>query len=550
MRQFNLTQKVILVAVLAAFCLCSVLLYKTLDTVHDSQARVNILVLDKLNSDVRDQEQMIRSLLMRKARSINTVMASVAPGLIANYNYDPLNKLTKICGADEDIGFVRFLDETRKVIVENSVKAGNTEVVGQELIANGTVVGYIELGVNLDPLAGKLAELRNNSEKFRQERERIINDQQKRIIVTIVSLSLAGLLLLIGCLVYFMTRHVVGPVNRTVEGLVMAEKSGDLTMRVRVDSRDELGALAGSINKFIERLQIIIKDVAAHAGILSGSADELSGLSAQMRKSSGEMSGKSHTVAASAEVMSANMGAVVAAMEETSHSVSIIASATEQMTNTINDISQNTERARSVTESSVLQARNASDRVRVLGKAAQEINEVTETITEISDQTNLLALNATIEAARAGEAGKGFAIVANEIKELAKQTAAATQEIKAKIAEIQGSTMSTVSAIEQITIISNDVNEIVSSIATAIEEQSVSTRDIASNIVHAAQGIRQVKEKIVQSSSLASSIAHDIHDVNSETAGIVTQGSEVDQLAGRLLNLSEQLREMVSKFKV
>ncbi len=69
-----------------------------------------------------------------------------------------------------------------------------------------------------------------------------------------------------------------------------------------------------------------------------------------------------------------------------------------------------------------------------LGRAAQEIGQVTETITSISAQTNLLALNATIEAARAGAAGKGFAVVANEIKELAQQTAAATEDIKRKIA--------------------------------------------------------------------------------------------------------------------
>ena len=85
-----------------------------------------------------------------------------------------------------------------------------------------------------------------------------------------------------------------------------------------------------------------------------------------------------------------------------------------------------------------------------LGAAAQEIGKVTETITEISSQTNLLALNATIEAARAGSAGKGFAVVANEIKELAQQTAAATEDIKGRIAGVQSSTAGGIAEIDKV----------------------------------------------------------------------------------------------------
>ncbi len=101
---------------------------------------------------------------------------------------------------------------------------------------------------------------------------------------------------------------------------------------------------------------------------------------------------------------------------------------------------------------------------------------VTETITEISEQTNLLALNATIEAARAGEAGRGFAVVANEIKELAKQTAQATLNIKSQIDDVQRTTSSTVTEINQISDVIRRVNDIVGTIATAVEEQTAATK--------------------------------------------------------------------------
>src|ERR1035438_9203563 len=112
------------------------------------------------------------------------------------------------------------------------------------------------------------------------------------------------------------------------------------------------------------------------------------------------------------------------------------------MTSTISEIAGNSEKARRITGDATRQAARITGQIQQLGHAAHEIGKVTETITEMSSQTNLLALNATIEAARAGSAGKGFAVVANEIKALAQQTAAATEDIKSRVAGVQSATAS------------------------------------------------------------------------------------------------------------
>ena len=138
--------------------------------------------------------------------------------------------------------------------------------------------------------------------------------------------------------------------------------------------------------------------------------------------------------------MSSNITSVAAGMEQTTTNLSHVASATEQMTSTIGEIAQNSEKARRITDEATRQAARITEQIDQLGVAAREIGKVTETITEISSQTNLLALNATIEAARAGSAGKGFAVVATEIKALAQQTAAATEDIKGRIAGVQSAT--------------------------------------------------------------------------------------------------------------
>jgi methyl-accepting chemotaxis protein len=185
-----------------------------------------------------------------------------------------------------------------------------------------------------------------------------------------------------------------------------------------------------------------------------------------------------------------------------------------------------------------------------LGQAAQEIGHVTETITRISAQTNLLALNATIEAARAGTAGKGFAVVAGEIKELARQTAEATEDIKSRIAGIQGSTSSAISDIEQIAIVIRDVGSIVTSIATAIEEQATVTKDVAGNIAEASAGVQEGNQHVSQMANVSKSIARDIADVRTAVTDIRRGGEQVQGSATELSRLAEQISAQVGQFRV
>jgi methyl-accepting chemotaxis protein len=175
---------------------------------------------------------------------------------------------------------------------------------------------------------------------------------------------------------------------------------------------------------------------------------------------------------------------------------------------------------------------------------------VTETITEISSQTNLLALNATIEAARAGAAGKGFAVAANEIKELAQQTAAATEDIKTRIAGVQSSTTSGITELEKVSHVIREVSEIVTTIATAIEGQSTVTKDIANSIGHASMGVADANLQVAQTSQASQEMARDITGVDS-AAREMTDGSEqVRTSAGELTKVTEQLQTTVARFHV
>jgi methyl-accepting chemotaxis protein len=360
------------------------------------------------------------------------------------------------------------------------------------------------------------------------------------------------ILLLIGAgVITYISRKITIPIKHAGEMLKdIAQGEGDLTKRLKVETKDEVGEMAEWFNKFIEAIQKIIKNVAQNANQVKEASGELSEISKQMTSGAEQTSEKANGVAAAGEEMSSNITSVAAATEEAATNLNMVAAAAEQMIATINEIAQNSEKASNITGEAVVQTQSASKKVDELGSAANEIGKVVETITEISEQVNLLALNATIEAARAGEAGKGFAVVANEIKDLAKQTADATQEIKGKIGAIQGSTDATVTEIGQILKVINDVNDIVSTIATAVEEQSVTTKEIAENVVHASQGIQEINENVAQSSSVAGDIAKDIRDVNKASGEMSNSSSQVNMSAEALARLSETLNEMVGKFRV
>ncbi len=351
--------------------------------------------------------------------------------------------------------------------------------------------------------------------------------------------------------ILFVANSVAKPINMVVEGLRdAAEGEGDLTKRLVVESRDEVGELATCFNTFVEKVQTIISEIKSNISTLNSSAVSLSDLSENLSASSEDSSQRSNTVAAAAEQMNANMNSVAAACEQASVNVNVVASAAEEMNTTFSEIAGNTGDAKDVTEDAVSKTNSASQRMAELGSAAQEISKVTETITEISEQTNLLALNATIEAARAGEAGKGFAVVANEIKELARQTAEATFEIRNRIDAIQSSTSTTVTEMEQINTVINDVNTIVTTIASAVEEQAASTDEIASNVAQAAQGIAEVNENVAQSSAVTGEISADIAEVSQVAGKISLDSGKVNEQANELLTLSEQLEKTVNQFKL
>lgn len=358
-----------------------------------------------------------------------------------------------------------------------------------------------------------------------------------------------GLLVVMTLILSFTLNSMVGrPIRKLSQFFVTMEN--DLSKTLVINSQDEIGQAAKSINAFLAMLRETLTNITKESVQLANSSILLEDNAKNISQESEHVAGQSTTVAAAAEEASSNTNAVAAAMVQAATNLTTLTSSTGEMSATIGEIAGNTEKARNISEQAGDQAQKLSRTMEDFGKAAQEIGKVTESITEISSQTNLLALNATIEAARAGEVGKGFAVVANEIKELARQTASATENIKFKISSVQDSAGGAIRDIEQIGGIIDEVRNIVNTIASAIEEQAAITKDVATNISQASEGVHEANEQVTQTATVSQEIAQDIAGVNFSVTEISREGEMVLSASTDLNRLAQDLKNLVEKFKV
>ncbi len=410
------------------------------------------------------------------------------------------------------------------------------------------LVGEARGKVYFDKFRSQVGTFIEREQSLMVKRQQAATDTSRnaKIIIVIGTIAIIIISLVVSTVV---TGAITKPVKKAVD-LADALAKGDMTQRLKAETKDEVGILSAALNKIAEDLGNMLKQVQNSSNVLTESSTNLSSESITLTNTSDETSGRAQAVASASEELSVNMNSVSAAMEQSSTNVAMVATAAEEMSTTVHEIAQNTAKAKSISEDAVEQSQKASSKITVLGKAAEKIGRVTETITEISEQTNLLALNATIEAARAGEAGKGFAVVANEIKDLAKQTAEATIDIKNQIDEMQSTTDTTITDIKTISEVIDEINDVITTVATAVEEQSAATSEISENVAQASAGIGEVNENVSQSSVAVDGVNQDITEISNGASEINNSSQNVNQNAIELSTLAKELTDLVSRFKV
>ncbi|WP_028628757.1 methyl-accepting chemotaxis protein [Metapseudomonas resinovorans] len=379
--------------------------------------------------------------------------------------------------------------------------------------------------VNLDGVAAQVAKVESEI------------DERVSTIVTSVVVIAAVLLVVFGLVGLSLANALVRPLQRIKANLDdIAAGEGDLTRRLVVDSHDELGELAGSFNRFVEKIHGLVRQIVDMTGQLTGLVGEVA---AQAQRSEQAMERQRHET----DQVATAINEMSAAAHEVARSAQGAAEAAQQT-------DQEGQAAKQVVDGSITRIHALVGDIRSSGLSldslqqdVQSIVSVLGVIRSIAEQTNLLALNAAIEAARAGEAGRGFAVVADEVRALASRTQQSTQEIQGMIDRLQQGTQDAVTAMRR----SSDAGDTTSNQAN----QAGASLDAIAGLIGTINAMNaQIASAAEEQTAVAEEINRSVHQIAVAVDSVAEETRHGADTARSLARLGDSLGGLVKQFRI
>ena len=440
----------------------------------------------------------------------------------------------------------------------------------QETLAR--LVAVRPLANNTDNLMTELCE---NIDHAAYERNEGMTDIANTGLVVIISVLLLAMTLgtALGILIKRAVANPLVDISRKADMVA----NGDLTQEFALNRKDELGSLAGSLEKMVVNLRTRIAEAEQKSREAEEQSRKAQDAMAEAKVAQDRAEEGQRSILTAAENVEQVVNRLSAATEELSaqveqssrgsdlqrERVTGAATAMEEMNATVLEVARsagvaaegsesarkNAEHGRSIVENSissinVVQQDTQELRANMeeLGRQAEAIGAIMTVISDIADQTNLLALNAAIEAARAGEAGRGFAVVADEVRKLAEKTMEATRQVGSAISGIQTGARQSIGAVERTTGNLDSATELVRKSGEAlvgIVREVAETSGQVGSIATAAEEQSAASEEITTS-------LEEINRMASETADAMQQSA---QAVGELAVQSQELLRLVNALR-
>ena len=353
-------------------------------------------------------------------------------------------------------------------------------------------------------------------------------------------LILGGLLLsllIVTCCGFWLVRTIVRPllqVDKRMQDIAAGE--GDLNARINLSRDDEIGSLAGSVDRFIEKLQKMI----------SATMDNNRHINQHVHTSVNRVqaiSQSSRQTAAHAQALHHDSERMVQVATTISDNCNLAAHNANEVRQLTTQSSQYVSSATAGMQRVVMEVGECATAINALKEQAGQIGQIISTISNISEQTNLLALNAAIEAARAGEMGRGFAVVADEVRTLANRTATSSAEITDVINSIQQQTE------QAYLMMQRNLKTVESGMADSDNTKQILFK-VEEAIDQLADMVKQVAEATSQLSHTLGHTTGKVSDISLQAQTGEQEAQECLQLASSLHQASQQQQQLLSQFRV